>query len=243
MVAFSDQHITRVSSIEHLLAASNVPAPQPLAVALDAYQAAFQDTEPLDVERECLTIKPDDVPDLVARVTERAVMRAAVGPERGYIAGLLGRRAVAAFQPIAPAVFEKLGTRFTATVPVFLEAFADLPVHLDLDTIARQRSGLLGRYEVALDAARTLDEVAALRERLADLGYRARLHDMIDRRTRFARFDDPDAFRDGRDLGKQPPFGLWAILARAPEITIEWRTLEQQLETVALVVPAEKVGA
>lgn len=82
-----------------------------------------------------------------------------------------------------------------------------------------------------------------LRERLADLGYKAGLHDLIDGRARFAIYETPGAFHDGRAFGHVPPIGMWRKVVRARGVTLEWRTLAQQLETVEMIRPPVKVGA
>ena len=242
MTMIHNRAITSMRAVEQLLGASTVDAPAELLGALDAYVAAQIDPEPIDLARECLTVKADAVPELHIRAAERETLRAAVPPVRAEVTGLIARRVVAAFLRIAPAVFDELGVTFTAAVPAFTNALGRLPERLDLETIARTGSGQLSAYEAAQEAARDLDAIASRRDALASLGYAAGGVDpVVEPRTRFASFTDPEAYARFVGTGKAGPFGWWTTCVRTTGVELRWQTLDEQRATAEMLRPPVRV--
>jgi hypothetical protein len=132
--------------------------------------------------------------------------------------------------------------RASRSRPIFVDALAAFPQRLDVEQIVRNGSGQLSKYEAAGEAARVLTRLAGHREQLADLGYRSGLGQILDDRTRFAAYATPDAFHDRGAFGQTGPFGQWTAIVRTAGVDLEWRSLEQQRRTAAMVArPTETV--
>ena len=222
----------QVNAVERLLDLDGIKCPKPLSDALACFHAV-REPEAIDIVAECQSVTAENVPELLDRVAFAEAMRQPHGQARGQVLDALARRVTVAAGAVVDDAAAILAARFDETADRFVAILDGLPdTHIldRADVIAQRGTATLNRWGEARDLATVLDDLAAQRESLVQLGYVALLPGVIEHRTRFAACADADAFDALAGLVSIPGFGPWPVIARIPGVRMHWMTPTAQVE-------------
>lgn len=210
----SDRELTPI--IEKMLTETGVKPTKELAEALDAYNAATPNVvEQIDAHDAAMTVKPADVPELIADIARRrSLTTQAVLTSQAYadVRAALDRRVVMQFASTAGDVFVAYQKLFDALVPTFVDAVHKLPETLTLEVASQRGTEALAAWGICTETVKQLDEYAHRRDTLVT--YLGKIPNQFDQAAAFCEIPDASLVDQVLYAEKTSPFGHWVSLVR-----------------------------